>query len=119
MEEQSTLPLLQEYHLGCPGCDYDRKRDLQEGLPYKEFSYIWMICLAAALPVSSLFPFLYFMTRDLHVAERTEDIGFYAGFVGASFMLGRCLISTVWGIAADRIGRKTNCHVWHFLRGRI
>jgi len=56
--------------------------------------------------VSSLFPFLYFMTRDLHVAERTEDIGFYAGFVGASFMLGRCLISTVWGIAADHIGRK-------------
>jgi len=48
MEEQSTLPLLQkEYHLDCPGCDYDRKRDLQEGLPYKEFSYIWMICLAA------------------------------------------------------------------------
>ena len=37
-------------------------------------------------------------------------------FSGASFMLGRCLISTVWGIAADRIGRKTNCHVWHFLR---
>ena len=27
-------------------------------------------------------------------------------FSGASFMLGRCLISTVWGIAADRIGRK-------------
>ncbi|XP_039775778.1 protein ZINC INDUCED FACILITATOR-LIKE 1-like isoform X3 [Panicum virgatum] len=107
MEEQSTLPLLQkEYHLDCPGCDYDRKRDLQEGLPYKEFLYIWMICLTAALPVSLLFPFLYFMTRDLHVAERTEDIGFYAGFVGASFMLGRCLISTVWGIAADRIGRK-------------
>jgi len=42
----------------------------------------------------------------LHVVERTEHIGFYAGFVGASFMLGRCLTSTVWGIAADRIGRK-------------
>jgi len=41
--------LQKEYHLGCPGCDYDRKRDLQEGLPYKEFSYIWMICLAAGM----------------------------------------------------------------------
>jgi len=50
MEEQSTLPLLQkEYHLDCPGCDYDRKRDLQEGLPYKEFLYIWMICLTAGM----------------------------------------------------------------------
>jgi len=25
---------------------------------------------------------------------------------GASFMFGRCLTSTAWGIAADRIGRK-------------
>ncbi|EEC67623.1 hypothetical protein OsI_35010 [Oryza sativa Indica Group] len=33
------------------------------------------------LPISSLFPFLYFMIRDLHVAKRVEDIGFYAGFV--------------------------------------
>uniref|UniRef100_A0A453HQ71 Major facilitator superfamily (MFS) profile domain-containing protein n=1 Tax=Aegilops tauschii subsp. strangulata TaxID=200361 RepID=A0A453HQ71_AEGTS len=54
----------------------------------------------------SLFPFLYFMIRDLHIAKTVEDIGFYAGFVGASFMFGRCLTSTLWGIAADRIGRK-------------
>jgi len=62
MEEQSTLPLLQkEYHLGCPGCDYDRKRDLQEGLPYKEFSYIWMICLAAVCMNSALPTFVYIL----------------------------------------------------------
>ncbi|CAD6258452.1 unnamed protein product [Miscanthus lutarioriparius] len=111
MEEESvTSPLLQEeakvYHEGCPGCTNDRRKELQEGLPYKEFLYVWAVCLATSLPVSSLFPFLYFMIRDLHVAKRTEDIGFYAGFVGASFMLGRCLTSTVWGIAADRFGRK-------------
>ncbi|CAD6254947.1 unnamed protein product [Miscanthus lutarioriparius] len=110
MEEESiTSPLLQEekvYHPGCPGCANDRRKELQEGLPYKEFLYVWIICLATSLPVSSLFPFLYFMIRDLHVAKGTEDIGFYAGFVGASFMLGRCLTSTVWGIAADRFGRK-------------
>lgn len=117
MEEEEegggvTSPLLlrqgQEkvYHPGCPGCANDRRKELQEGLPYKEFLYVWIICLATSLPVSSLFPFLYFMIRDLHVAKRTEDIGFYAGFVGASFMLGRCLTSTVWGMAADRFGRK-------------
>lgn len=100
-------PLLEkEYHHGCPGCAYDREKDARQGIPYKEFLYVWVICLTAALPVSSLFPYLYFMIRDLHVAKTTEDIGFYAGFVGASFMLGRCLTSTVWGIAADRIGRK-------------
>lgn len=26
--------------------------------------------------------------------------------IGASFMIGRCLTSTAWGMAADRIGRK-------------
>uniref|UniRef100_A0A0E0F2E2 Major facilitator superfamily (MFS) profile domain-containing protein n=1 Tax=Oryza meridionalis TaxID=40149 RepID=A0A0E0F2E2_9ORYZ len=111
MEEEAgaEVPLLKvkgEYHQGCPGCAYDRKKEVYRGLPYKEFLYLWMICLTAALPISSLFPFLYFMIRDLHVAKRTEDIGFYAGFVGASFMFGRCLTSTIWGIAADRIGRK-------------
>ncbi|XP_051180641.1 protein ZINC INDUCED FACILITATOR-LIKE 1 isoform X2 [Lolium perenne] len=44
--------------------------------------------------------------RDLHVAKTVEDIGFYAGFVGASYMLGRALTSTAWGMVADRIGRK-------------
>uniref|UniRef100_A0A0E0MC63 Major facilitator superfamily (MFS) profile domain-containing protein n=1 Tax=Oryza punctata TaxID=4537 RepID=A0A0E0MC63_ORYPU len=105
-EEVPLLKLKGDYHQGCPGCAYDRKKEVYRGLPYKEFLYLWMICLTAALPISSLFPFLYFMIRDLHVAKRTEDIGFYAGFVGASFMFGRCLTSTVWGIAADRIGRK-------------
>ncbi|KAM0877387.1 hypothetical protein ACQ4PT_035521 [Festuca glaucescens] len=109
-EGEGSSPLLRKnehrYHPGCPACDHDRRKDLQTGMPYKEFLYVWMICLTTAIPISSLFPFLYFMIRDLHIAERTEDIGFYAGFVGAAFMFGRCLTSTIWGIAADRIGRK-------------
>nr|ACG25327.1 carbohydrate transporter/ sugar porter/ transporter [Zea mays] len=91
---------------GCPGCAVDRRKAASPGIPYANFIYVWIVTLCTALPISSLFPFLYFMIRDLNVAERTEDIGFYAGFVGASFMFGRCLTSTAWGIAADRIGRK-------------
>ncbi|XP_062196912.1 protein ZINC INDUCED FACILITATOR-LIKE 1-like [Phragmites australis] len=94
------------YLEGCPGCAVDRRKAENPGIPYGSFIYIWIVTLCTTLPISSLFPFLYFMIRDLHVAKRTEDIGFYAGFVGASFMFGRCLTSTVWGIAADRIGRK-------------
>uniref|UniRef100_A0A453HQA9 Uncharacterized protein n=1 Tax=Aegilops tauschii subsp. strangulata TaxID=200361 RepID=A0A453HQA9_AEGTS len=49
-EEEGTSPLLSKeeerrHHPGCPGCDHDRRKDLQTGLPYKEFSYVWMICL--------------------------------------------------------------------------
>nr|CAB3481966.1 unnamed protein product [Digitaria exilis] len=47
-----------------------------------------------------------FQIRDLHVAKDEKDIGFYAGFVGASFMAGRALTSVIWGMVADKHGRK-------------
>ncbi|XP_078152260.1 putative peptide/nitrate transporter At3g43790 isoform X5 [Carex rostrata] len=94
------------YYHNCPGCVQDLKNEHSTGIPYREFLYVWLITLCAGLPIASLFPFLYFMIRDLKVAESEEDIGFYAGFVGASFMFGRALTSTIWGIVADRHGRK-------------
>jgi hypothetical protein len=48
-EGEGSSPLLRKkehyYHPGCPGCDHDRRMDLQTGMPYKEFLYVWMICL--------------------------------------------------------------------------
>ncbi|XP_020580394.1 protein ZINC INDUCED FACILITATOR-LIKE 1-like [Phalaenopsis equestris] len=100
-------PLLKRlYYEGCSGCELDQWKEKNRGIPYRLFIHVWFITLCAALPISSLFPFLYFMIRDLHIAKRVEDIGFYAGFVGASFMLGRALTSVFWGIIADRYGRK-------------
>ncbi|KAF6163897.1 hypothetical protein GIB67_024752 [Kingdonia uniflora] len=59
-----------------------------------------------ALPISSLFPFIYFMIRDFHIAKTEEDIGYYAGYAGSSFQFGRVLTSYFWGTVADRYGRK-------------
>ncbi|CAL4995742.1 unnamed protein product [Urochloa decumbens] len=94
------------YYDGCPGCAMDRKMETRKGVPYKELIFVGIISFASALPITSLFPFLYFMIRDLHVAQREEDIGFYAGFLGASYMIGRGIASVFWGIVADRIGRR-------------
>ncbi|CAL4995738.1 unnamed protein product [Urochloa decumbens] len=109
-EGEAARPLLEEkpdvYFDGCPGCAMDRRKAENPGIPYGLFFHMWIINLVTCLPVSSLFPFLYFMIRDLGIAKRVEDIGFYAGFVGASYMLGRALTSIFWGILADRIGRK-------------
>ncbi|XP_038977826.1 probable peptide/nitrate transporter At3g43790 isoform X2 [Phoenix dactylifera] len=103
----NTNPLLKKvYYENCPGCKQDRRNEVHLGIPYKEFFYIWVVTLCSALPISSLFPFLYFMIRDLHIAKREEDIGFYAGFVGSAFMFGRALTSVFWGMVADRYGRK-------------
>ncbi|KAJ0979003.1 hypothetical protein J5N97_014477 [Dioscorea zingiberensis] len=101
-------PLLKKkvYVHGCPGCEQDRRKETYTGVPYKEFFFICIATLCTTLPISSLFPFLYFMIRDLHVAKRVEDIGFYAGFVGSAMMVGRIFTSILWGMVADRYGRK-------------
>ncbi|CAO2143174.1 unnamed protein product [Urochloa humidicola] len=104
-QQPATAPA-KVYCDGCPGCAMDRKKETCKGVPYKELIFVGIITFASALPITSLFPFLYFMIRDLHVAQREEDIGFYAGFLGASYMIGRGLASVFWGIIADRIGRK-------------
>ncbi|CAK9143043.1 unnamed protein product [Ilex paraguariensis] len=105
-ELQDTLLGKKIYYENCPGCKVDQYKEMQRGLPIKELVTIWIVVLCTALPISSLFPFLYFMIRDFQIAKREEDIGFYAGFVGSSFMLGRALTSVFWGIMADRYGRK-------------
>ncbi|KAK1362695.1 Major facilitator [Heracleum sosnowskyi] len=65
-----------------------------------------LLVLFKAMQVSSLFPFIYFMVQDFKIAKQEEDISYYAGFVGSSYMLGRALTSVFWGKVADRYGRK-------------
>ncbi|KAM7522667.1 hypothetical protein LguiA_012569 [Lonicera macranthoides] len=112
MEEESEMNsslLLKKEEVNldkCPGCRTDRIKNAEIGIPYKHLSYIWLVSLCTALPISSLYPFIYFMIRDFHIAKQEEDIGYYAGFVGSSFMVGRALTSVFWGVVADRYGRK-------------
>lgn len=107
MAAENQEPLLEKiYYDNCPGCKVDRMKETKLGIPYKELSFIWIVVLCTALPISSLFPFLYFMIRDFHIAKKVEDIGYYAGYVGSAFMFGRVLTSVFWGVVADRYGRK-------------
>ncbi|KAF3638389.1 putative ADP-ribosylation factor GTPase-activating protein AGD14-like [Capsicum annuum] len=125
----------EEYEEDCPGCKVEQLKRADTSVPIKPVFFISIVTLCAllgavvctafqpkawptqlflrpnansfdALPISSLFPFLYFMVRDFHIAEREEDISYYAGYVGSSFMLGRALTSILWGVIADRYGRK-------------
>ncbi|XP_057980961.1 protein ZINC INDUCED FACILITATOR-LIKE 1 [Malania oleifera] len=107
-EEQIKETLLKKkiYYEDCPGCQAEQLKAARRGLPIKELFSVWMVVLCTALPISSLFPFLYFMIRDFGIAKRDEDIGYYAGYVGSSFMFGRALTSVFWGVVSDRYGRK-------------
>ncbi|XP_058000001.1 protein ZINC INDUCED FACILITATOR-LIKE 1 isoform X7 [Hevea brasiliensis] len=108
--EETQQPLLTtnttSYYENCPGCQIDLFKETNPRIPFKLLFYVWIIVLCAALPISSLFPFLYFMIRDFHIAKREEDIGYYAGYVGSAYMFGRALTSVLWGVIADRYGRK-------------
>ncbi|XP_056164458.1 protein ZINC INDUCED FACILITATOR-LIKE 1-like isoform X4 [Syzygium oleosum] len=106
VEEQNEALLKKDYHENCPGCKVEKLKESRRGLPIRELVSIWIVVLCNSLPITSLFPFLYFMVRDFHIAEREEDIGYYAGYVGCSLMFGRALTSVLWGIVADRYGRK-------------
>ncbi|XP_044512375.1 protein ZINC INDUCED FACILITATOR-LIKE 1-like [Mangifera indica] len=106
-EDKCREPVLKKkYYENCSGCKVEQLKETKRGLPVRELVSIWIVVLCTSLPISSLFPFLYFMIRDFHIAKREEDIGYYAGYVGSSFMLGRALTSVFWGIIADRYGRK-------------
>ncbi|KAL5648346.1 hypothetical protein ACJX0J_039155, partial [Zea mays] len=49
---------------------------------------------------------LIYTSWDLKVAKEEQDIGFYAGFVGATYFLGRAISAMPWGMFADKYGRK-------------
>ncbi|THU59803.1 hypothetical protein C4D60_Mb07t05890 [Musa balbisiana] len=96
---ENTEPLLKRkvYFDGCPGCKQDRRKEASSGIPYKEFFYVWIITLCTALPISSLFPFIYFMIRDLHVAKREEDIGsFIYVWKSLNFLILGCSCRSIW-----------------------
>ncbi|CAM0885604.1 unnamed protein product [Alopecurus aequalis] len=92
--------------VGCPGCRLDEINNTKIGIPYLNFFYIWVVSLCSTLPIQSLFPYLYFMIRDLKVAKQEQDIGYYAGFVGATYFLARTISAVPWGMFADKYGRK-------------
>uniref|UniRef100_A0A0E0PJU2 Major facilitator superfamily (MFS) profile domain-containing protein n=1 Tax=Oryza rufipogon TaxID=4529 RepID=A0A0E0PJU2_ORYRU len=102
----TTEETKKEYHKGCPGCQLEKANESRTGIPYLNFFYICIIGITSSLPIQSLFPYQYFMIRDMNIAKREEDIGFYAGFVAASYFLARTFSSVPWGIFADKYGRK-------------
>ncbi|KAF8701210.1 hypothetical protein HU200_033727 [Digitaria exilis] len=65
-EAAAAAPLLEEkptavYIEGCPGCAIDREKAENTGIPYLRFFHIWIINLVVCLPISSIFPLVYFM----------------------------------------------------------
>lgn len=71
-----------------------------------QFAILLGIRFIEPISFSLLMPFVYFMVRDFHVTEDSDQISFYAGLVASAFAVAECLSGMPWGILSDRIGRK-------------
>lgn len=78
-EKEKSLSLI---HPNCPGCKHSYLQEPDAKLPLRILANLAALTLVNALPISSLYPFLYFMVKDFHAAKSEKDIGFYAGFLG-------------------------------------
>jgi MFS family permease len=106
--DEQCEPLLRtnvKYYENCPGCKVEKLKEKRKEYPLKELILLGFLVLCNALPVSSLYSFSYYMVKDFHIGK-TKDIGYYAGCIGSSYMCGRFLTSVLWGMAADKYGRK-------------
>nr|CAB3488992.1 unnamed protein product [Digitaria exilis] len=61
------------YYDDCPGCAMDKKKETHKGVPYKELLFVGITSFASALPVTSLFPFLYFMAYSIEVCQPEQQ----------------------------------------------
>ncbi|KAL0337851.1 UNVERIFIED_CONTAM: protein ZINC INDUCED FACILITATOR-LIKE 1 [Sesamum calycinum] len=89
MEDNAAAePLIkkQGYHDNCEACKIQRFKESNTGIPFKLLFFVWVVTLAAALPISSLFPFLYFMAYASEICRKEHQA------------LGMSVIGTSWGI---------------------
>jgi MFS family permease len=65
-----------------------------------------MIISTNAFALFQCFPYAGYMVVWLGKAKTKDEAGYYAGYLGAGFMIGRASTSLLWGIIADIKGRK-------------
>ncbi|KAI8074525.1 major facilitator superfamily domain-containing protein [Gongronella butleri] len=74
-------------------------------LPYRQLFIICACRFAEPICFTVIFPFIVQMVRDFHISKE-EDVGYYVGFITASFAFCQLLTGIHWGSLSDRIGRR-------------
>ena len=74
--------------------------------PWRPMIILCLAVLPYSVGITSLFPFVAFMVVDLGLVDSINQAGTYAGYIAGAFMAGRMASSLLWGIVADKWGRK-------------
>lgn len=77
-----------------------------EGFPFGQIFVISLIRLAEPIAFTSLFPYVYFMIRDLGICKHEADISIYTGYLASTFSFFQAISAIYWGNASDKYGRK-------------
>ena len=75
-------------------------------LPVKKIAVLGMILAANNSSIWMIFSFLPFMVSDFYPDLSIKELGYKAGFLGSAFSLGSLCGNFMWGLAADRYGRR-------------
>ena len=75
-------------------------------VPWVQLISLAAVLFCQAVQIMMLFPILVFMVQWYGVAERSQDVGRYAGVLASMFPLGMFLTTFGWGWVSDRAGRK-------------
>eukprot|EP01080_Neovahlkampfia_damariscottae_P007666 gene7666-12132_t len=94
--------------------ELEEKIEVKEGtkitpLPVFPLAVLFIVRSIDLLALTSLFPYLSQMTVDLMNLDEKKDaklVGYYSGFVAASYFIAQLFSSPFWGHLSDRIGRK-------------
>lgn len=77
-----------------------------DGLPVRQLVVVSLIRFSEPLAFTSLFPYMYFMIRDFHIAPTEQEISKYSGYLASSFAFFQFVFALQWGKMLNRIGRK-------------
>ena len=77
-----------------------------DAFPWRVMSILSLAALSHSISITSLYPFIAFMVVDLGLVDSINQAGAYAGYIAGVFMTGRFCSAVLWGIIADKWGRK-------------
>ncbi|XP_035675561.1 probable peptide/nitrate transporter At3g43790 isoform X2 [Branchiostoma floridae] len=92
-------------HLLCRG-DHRTARPVMPSFPLKQLSVVGGILFTHHFGASVIFPFLPFLTHDFFPYLKSNQIGYYAGFLASAYFTGSFFGSFMWGRLSDFLGRR-------------
>lgn len=75
-------------------------------LPLRRIIVLGLILAANNCSIWMIFSYLPYMVHDFYPALSMKALGNKAGFLGSAFSAGSLVGNFMWGIAADRVGRR-------------